>query len=253
MALEGMCYCLIDQHVPTHMDIPYLSTQQASRVPWMTFCAQASQMHCCRPTEDFLADGSVVPMWPAPAELEKVAEDDTVLLTAATCGYGDLLTNWIKHVWDLQIRCFYVAAADNATAEFLGSWLPGHAAQVPQRFDPKVSRQPALKFERSRCFQQLHAMACWQISVLILLCLVREGLFPNRSVFIIKCLHLVSQQGLCQESLIGEEVVAPPGRQARLWNGARKRCREFDRASAAVCRRQNSCSGTAQTSRGSRP
>lgn len=87
--------------------------------------------HCRRPTEDYLTDGTAVPLWPPPEILNEIAQDDTIFVTSATCAYADLLTNWIKHVWDLQIKCFFVAAADEPTAKFLSNWVPEHVDRIP--------------------------------------------------------------------------------------------------------------------------
>jgi len=83
-----------------------------------------------------------VPLWPPPARLAKIAQDNTIFVTSATCAYADLAVNWIKHVWDLQIGCFFVAAADEPTATFLEKWLPDHASQMPPRINHQVG--PAL-------------------------------------------------------------------------------------------------------------
>ena len=78
-------------------------------------------------------------MWPPPERLAKIAQDDTILVTSATCAYADLAINWIKHVFELQIGCFFVAAADEPTATFLEEWLPDHVAQMPDRLVAPVS------------------------------------------------------------------------------------------------------------------
>ena len=95
----------------------------------------------CRATEEYLADGTAVPVWPPPDVLKELAVDETVLVTAATCSYADLATNWIKHVWDLQIGCFLVAAADEPMSEFLGGWIPDHSAKMPADMVSKVGRR----------------------------------------------------------------------------------------------------------------
>ena len=93
---------------------------------------------CYRPKHDFLSDGTAVPVWPPADTLSSIAQDDTILVTSATCAYADLLTNWLKHVWDLQIKCFFVAAADQSTANFIDEWMPQHSSEIPDKFVNQV-------------------------------------------------------------------------------------------------------------------
>lgn len=83
-------------------------------------------------------DGTAVKLWPPPDHLAEIAQDNTIFVTSTSCAYADLATNWIKHVHNLNINCFYVAAADRPTAGFLEDWLPSHTSQTPQEILNKV-------------------------------------------------------------------------------------------------------------------
>lgn len=114
--------------------------------------------NACRPKHDFLPDGSAVPVWPPAELLSSIAQDDTILVTSASCAYADLLTNWLKHIWDMQIKCFFVAAADEATAEFLADWMPKHSSQIPAKLVNQVSWR--LKAAISWC-----SVSCFQVRI----------------------------------------------------------------------------------------